>query len=134
VGLPAQSPRMPLHLAAEGPRALAFAARLGDGWVTTAGTVVDDEEWWTKVGDLSRRLDDACVEIGRDPGSIARTLLLDSDPRYSLSSVDAFEDAVGRASERGFTDVVAHWPREQGLYAGERSVLDEVASRLDGLR
>lgn len=134
VGAPAQSPRMPLHLAAEGPRALAFAARLGDGWVTTAGTVVDDEEWWTKVGDLSRRLDDACGDIGRDPATIDRTLLLDSDPRYSLTSVDAFEDAVGRAVERGFTDVVAHWPREQGLYAGDRAVLDEVASRLNGLR
>ncbi|MGZ0713157.1 LLM class flavin-dependent oxidoreductase (plasmid) [Coraliomargarita sp. W4R53] len=134
VGAPAQRPRMPLHLAAEGPKALAFAARNGDGWVTTAGTIEDDEAWWAHVGDLSRRLDDACVDAGRDPLSIDRTLLLDSDPRYSLTSVAAFEDAVGRAAERGFTDVVAHWPRESGLYCGDRAVLDEVASRLDALR
>ncbi|MEV8266928.1 LLM class flavin-dependent oxidoreductase [Microbacterium sp. NPDC076911] len=134
VGAPAQLPRMPLHLAAEGPKALAFAARAGDGWVTTAGTIEDDDAWWAHVGDLSRRLDDACVTAGRDPASIQRTLLLDSDPRYSLSSVAAFEDAVGRAAQRGFTDVVTHWPRAHGLYAGDRAVLDEVASRLPSMR
>ncbi|MDE0547073.1 LLM class flavin-dependent oxidoreductase [Microbacterium sp. C7(2022)] len=134
VGEPAQSPRMPFHLAAEGPKALDFAARAGEGWVTTAGTIEDDAAWWARVAELSRRLDDACERIGRDTRSIDRTLLLDSDPRYSLSSVDAFEDAVGRAAECGFTDVVAHWPRAHGLYAGSRAVLDEVAARLPSWR
>ena len=30
----------------------------------------------------------------------------------------------------GFTDVVAHWPREEGIYAGKESVLDEIAGML----
>jgi alkanesulfonate monooxygenase SsuD/methylene tetrahydromethanopterin reductase-like flavin-dependent oxidoreductase (luciferase family) len=134
VGEPSQNPRMPLHLAADGPKALALTARLGDGWVTTAGADDDTEAWWRRAGDLSRRIDDACAVIGRDPATLARTLSLDAEARYSFESVEAFEDAVGRAAELGFTDVVSHWPREHGLYAGDESVLDEVAARLPGLR
>ena len=80
------------------------------------------------------RLDDACDAAGRDPATISRTLSLDAEVRYSLASVGAFEDAVGRAAELGYTDVVSHWPREHGLYAGDESVLDEVAGRLPALR
>ena len=134
VGAPSQHPRMPLHLAANGPKALALAARLGDGWVTTAGNDDDDEAWWNSAAELSKRLDDACAAVGRDLSTIDRTLSLDSEARYSLASAAAFEDAVGRASELGFTDVVAHWPREHGLYAGDESVLDEVAALLPALR
>lgn len=134
VGEPAQRPRMPLHIAANGAKGLAFAARIGDGWVTTAGEADDTEAWWRTAGDLIRRLDDACDAAGRDPASIGRTLSLDADGRYSLASVDAFEEAVGRAAQLGYTDVVSHWPREHGLYAGDESVLDEVGARLPALR
>ncbi|AWB95160.1 LLM class flavin-dependent oxidoreductase [Agromyces badenianii] len=127
VGEPAQRPRMPLHLAADGPKGVAFAARLGDGWVTTGGADDGTDAWWRRVAELSARLDEACAAGDRDPSSLDRTLLLDSEARYSLASAAAFEDAVGRAAEAGFTDVISHWPREHGLYAGDESVLDEAA-------
>lgn len=134
VGVPAQRPRMPLHLAANGPRGLALTVRLADGWITTGGEHPDAGEWWRGVAELARRLDEACVADGRDPASLDRTLSLDAQGRYSLDSVGAFEDAVGRAAELGFTDVVAHWPRPDGIYAGREAVLEEVASRLGGYR
>ena len=134
VGEPSQHPRMPLHLAADGPKGLALATRIADGWVTTAGADDDTEAWWRLAGELVRRLVDACDAAGRDPATMSRTLSLDAEARYSLASVDAFEDAVGRAAELGYTDVVSHWPREHGLYAGGESVLDEVAARLPSLR
>ena len=130
VGEPAQHPRMPLHLAADGPKGLALAVRIADGWVTTAGADDDTEAWWRKAGELITRLDEACAAAGREPSSIRRTLSLDAEARYSLASLGAFDDAVGRAEELGYTDVVSHWPRERGLYAGEESVLEEVAQRL----
>jgi len=43
--------------------------------------------------------------------------------------VDAFADAVGQAGELGFTDVISHWPRPSGWYAGDESILDTIASR-----
>ena len=130
VGEPSQHPRMPLHLAADGPKGLALAVRIADGWVTTAGADDDTAAWWRRAGELIRRLDDACATAGRDPSTISRTLSLDAEARYSLASVDAFEESVGRAAELGYTDVVSHWPREHGLYAADEAVLDEVAQRL----
>lgn len=130
VGEPSQEPRMPLLLAADGPKALALAVRIADGWVTTAGSADDAESWWRRAGELIRRLDDVCADAGREPSTISRTLLLDDEGRYALSSIDAFDEAVGRATALGYTDVVTHWPREHGLYAGDETVLDEVAHRL----
>jgi alkanesulfonate monooxygenase SsuD/methylene tetrahydromethanopterin reductase-like flavin-dependent oxidoreductase (luciferase family) len=134
VGEPSQHPRMPLHLAADGPKGLALAVRIADGWVTPAGADDDTAAWWRTAGELVQRLDEACAAAGRDPSTITRTLSLDAEARYSLASVGAFEDAVGRAAGLGYTDVVVHWPRERGLYAADESVLDEVASRLPALR
>ena len=80
------------------------------------------------------RLDEACAAEGRDPAELDRVLSLDDEGRYSMESVAAFEDAVGRARELGFTDVISHRPREHGLYAGDDAVLEEIGSRLDALR
>lgn len=130
VGSPARAPRMPLLLAGNGPRAIRYAASRGDGWVTTGGPEEDPEEWWRGVAALARRFDEASEAR---PG-LARILSLDSGGRYSLASVAAYEDAVGRARELDFTDVVAHWPRAEGIYAGDESVLDAIAERLPTLR
>ncbi|NUQ31513.1 MAG: LLM class flavin-dependent oxidoreductase, partial [Dermatophilaceae bacterium] len=46
----------------------------------------------------------------------------------TLSSAACFEDAVGRAAELGFTDVITHWPRPSDPYRGTREVLDEVVA------
>ena len=62
--------------------------------------------------------------------TVARILSIDIESDYSLASAAAYEDAVGRAESLGFTDVVAHWPRDEGIYAGQESVLDEVAGML----
>jgi hypothetical protein len=37
-----------------------------------------------------------------------------------------FDDVVGRAGELGFTDVVAAWPRREGIFAGDEEVLTRV--------
>jgi len=134
VGEPARHPRMPLHLAANGPRSIALTVRLADGWITTGRDHDDAAAWWRHIGDLARRVDDACAAAGRAPGTLARTLSLDTDGRYSLASVGAFEDAVGRAAELGFTDVVSHWPRRAGVYAGDEGVLEEAATRFAAYR
>ncbi|GAA1059785.1 LLM class flavin-dependent oxidoreductase [Agromyces bracchium] len=135
VGDPAQEPRMPFLMAANGPRAMRLAARYGSGWVTTGGGDLDsDAAWWTHLADLVARLDDALAAEERAPGEFDRVLSLDGDTRYSMASVAAFEDAVGRARELGFTDVVSHAPRGHGLYAGSEAVLEEIGSRLPALR
>jgi alkanesulfonate monooxygenase SsuD/methylene tetrahydromethanopterin reductase-like flavin-dependent oxidoreductase (luciferase family) len=129
VGLPAQQPRMPLLIAGNGPKSIRLAAERGNGWITTGGEFAGGEEWWTGVAELARRFDEAYAASGRTE-QVARLLSLDDEGYFSLSSVASYEDAVGRAASLGFTDVVAHWPRENGIYAGDESVLDDVAERL----
>jgi alkanesulfonate monooxygenase SsuD/methylene tetrahydromethanopterin reductase-like flavin-dependent oxidoreductase (luciferase family) len=129
VGTPAQSPRLPFMIAANGPKGLALAARFGQGWVTTGNEQLVGDDWWNGVAELAKRLDDAADAAGRDPGTLDRYLSLDSEKVYSLASVGAFEDASGRAAELGFTDVISHWPRRDGIYAGSEDVLIEAASR-----
>jgi len=128
VGTPAQSPRMPFVLAANGPKGLALVSKFGQGWVTTGPEGAEGDEWWSAVATLSGRLDDAAEAAGRNPKSIDRYLSLDFAGQYSLESVGAFDDLVGRAAELGFTDVLSHWPRADGIYAGNEDVLFEVAA------
>jgi alkanesulfonate monooxygenase SsuD/methylene tetrahydromethanopterin reductase-like flavin-dependent oxidoreductase (luciferase family) len=122
----------PFVVAANGPRSLALAAKYGDGWVTTGRPADDLGSWWSAIRELGARLDEALENAGRAAGDIDRYLFLDSAPVFSLSSVDAFSDALGRAGELGFTDVITHWPRPSSWYAGDEAVLDEVAGRLVG--
>lgn len=129
---PVQQPRIPFVIAANGPRSLRLAAAHGAGWVTTGGRAETLEEWWSSVAELSLRLEHSLADAGRDAGAIDRYLLLDSSPVYSLDSADLFEEMVGRAGDLGFTDVITHWPRPEGVYAGDVAVLEDVASRLLG--
>lgn len=125
-----QRPRVPFLVAANGPRTMRLAARYGEGWVTTGIRTDDLDVWWSAVADLARRFEDAVGATGRAPEAVQRFLSLDSAPRYSLSTVDYFVEALGRASALGFTDVVTHWPRPDSWYAGHESVLEQAAATL----
>jgi alkanesulfonate monooxygenase SsuD/methylene tetrahydromethanopterin reductase-like flavin-dependent oxidoreductase (luciferase family) len=123
-----RQPRIPFIMAANGKRSIALAARLGDGWVTTGLPSDDLERWWASVADGSRRFEDALTAADRDPGQVPRYLSVDASGVYALSDAGYFADAAGRAGELGFTDVITHWPRPDGPYAGSESVLDAVAA------
>ncbi|MFC4005075.1 LLM class flavin-dependent oxidoreductase [Prauserella oleivorans] len=127
---PVQRPRPPFLVAANGPRTMRLAARLGDGWLTTGRNVDEQREWWAGVAELSARFDEALHEHGRDADRVNRYLSLDAAPVFSLSSKEAFADAAGRAAELGFTDIVTHWPRSGTPYQGRETVLEEVVDEV----
>lgn len=123
-----QSPRVPFVVAANGPRGRALAARFGQGWVTTGAGQA--EAWWRTVAEANERFTEAVAAAGRDPSTVDRYLSVDASGVYSLASVDAFTEAVGRAEQAGFTDVLVHWPRPADWYAGEEAVLESVAAHV----
>jgi len=126
-----QRPRLPFLIAANGPRAMAVAARHGQGWITTGSGGDDAGAWWAGVRELTVRLDDVLGAHGRTRAEgFTSYLSLDAGPQFALESVGAFEDAVGMATELGFTDVVTHWPRPEGPYAGTLAVLERVAAEV----
>jgi alkanesulfonate monooxygenase SsuD/methylene tetrahydromethanopterin reductase-like flavin-dependent oxidoreductase (luciferase family) len=127
---PVQQPRIPFVMAANGPRSLRLAVEYGAGWVTTGPRVETLDQWWAALVVLGGRLDEALAAAGRDPGTLERHLNLDSSPQFALSGVGLFEEMAGRAAELGFTDLISHWPRPDGPYAGDVSVLEKVASEV----
>jgi len=138
-----QLPRVPFVVAANGPRAMGVAAHHGQGWATY-GPTVDvggdggvagaQEQWWSGLAAMVERFEAVATATGRAPASVDRYLNIDGAPVYSLGSAQVLAEGVERAAALGFTDVVVHWPRAEGVYAGRESVLEEVAGRLDALR
>jgi alkanesulfonate monooxygenase SsuD/methylene tetrahydromethanopterin reductase-like flavin-dependent oxidoreductase (luciferase family) len=102
-----------LLLAAHGPKALELTARYADGWNTYGGpgsTTSEPEAFWRTVRDQSGRLDDACERVGRDPGTLRRSLLLGFGTVHPTGSVAAYQDAIGRAEELGFGELIVYGP------------------------
>ncbi|WGL54158.1 LLM class flavin-dependent oxidoreductase [Nocardioides sp. BP30] len=111
--LPAGAARPFLLLAAHGPRALALTARYADGWNTYGGweaSRLDPAAYWALVREQCERLGDACERAGRDPGTLRRSLLLGFGTVRPTSSVAAYQDAIGRAGELGFDELVVYGP------------------------
>ena len=107
---PVQSPRLPLVLAAHGPRTLRLAGRLADTWNTLTTQDLEPAEVLALAASRSALLDDAARAAGRDPAGIRRSVLIGSVRWPVLASPAAFRDAVLRYAELGFTDVVVMHP------------------------
>jgi alkanesulfonate monooxygenase SsuD/methylene tetrahydromethanopterin reductase-like flavin-dependent oxidoreductase (luciferase family) len=98
-----QQPRIPLAIAATGPRTLKLAARHGDMWITHS-----PEPDARRQADILER---ECEAIGRDPAAIKRVYLIGNTDERPLQSLDAFADFAGRFATRGFSELVFHHPR-----------------------
>lgn len=133
-------PRPPFVIAANGPRAMTLAARYGQGWATfgpsfAPGDASDSrsaaqEAWWRGLAGMVERVREIATEHapgGRVPDLY---LSLDGAPVYSLESADTLVEGVERAAGLGFSDVVVHWPRESGIYAGSEDVMADALRRL----
>jgi alkanesulfonate monooxygenase SsuD/methylene tetrahydromethanopterin reductase-like flavin-dependent oxidoreductase (luciferase family) len=127
-----QRPRLPFVLAANGPRMLRLAARVGQGWATTGS---GQGAWWAGLAELADRFTAALDDAGRAPDAVDRMLSIDAGPRFALESAELFTDYVGRARELGFTDVVVHWPLPGGpVYDAPEAMVETVAGLLPSLR
>jgi len=125
-----QQPRLPFVVAANGPRAMRVVARHGQGWATTGVTPSEDgpTRWWAALPDAIGRLEDALAAAGRKPGDVERFLSVDASGAFALDSVEQLRDVIGRAEHLGFAEIVVHWPRPDGVYAGDERVLEQVAT------
>ena len=137
VPLPQGATRPFLLLAAHGPKALALAAARADGWNTYGGPAaveLDPEAYWETVRAQAERFSEACSAIGRDPKEPRRSLLLGYGTVQPTQSVTAYDEAVGRAGELGFDEVVVYGPfGEPGdLFWSDAAVHAEVLARREG--
>lgn len=111
-----QQPRVPLTVAAAGPRALRVAARHGQGWVTY-GPVgggedrEDPEGWYAAVAAQGEALT-AALEVEQRPAAALRRLVqVGLDTTWPVTDAAAYDDFLGRLTALGIDEVVVHWPR-----------------------
>lgn len=124
-----QQPRVPLAIAAGGPRTMRTAARYGDAWITFGDPRDPDpteESMSAAVRAQREMLDRACDEASRAvPG---RIFLAGSAAGRPLASRDAFARFHDWCAAEGFTDVVLHDPRtDDPHWDDDPAVLEWVA-------
>jgi alkanesulfonate monooxygenase SsuD/methylene tetrahydromethanopterin reductase-like flavin-dependent oxidoreductase (luciferase family) len=143
--LPAQRPRPPIIVAAQGPRTIALAARFADGWNSMGGQPAGPAariplpEAVARTKEQVATLAAACADIRRDPAAIRHSVLAFRVEHDPLSSIDAFDDFVGRYAEIGMDEFVFYWPplatlrRRETVTPEVRGVFERIAAeRLSG--
>lgn len=131
-----QQPRVPFALAAFGDRAMRVAAQYGDAWVTVgdptradaASAPLPGPEGAAVVASQVRRLEVACADVGRDPATLDRIVLTGVLLDGGLASRATFEDTCAAYEAVGVTDLVVHWPRADGIYAGDDTAFEALFS------
>jgi alkanesulfonate monooxygenase SsuD/methylene tetrahydromethanopterin reductase-like flavin-dependent oxidoreductase (luciferase family) len=129
-----QQPRVPLAVAAGGPRGLEVAARVGDAWITYGDPTTHDrteDETEAVVRRQVEELERRCEQHGRDPGTVDRIYLIGNTRARPLRSVEAFLDFAGRYEALGFTDLVFHHPRlDDEVWNEDPGVVADIAAAL----
>lgn len=112
-------PRIPLIVAANGPKGLAVVADHADAWVTFTGAAAE-EEFYQATAERGRTLDALSAERGRR----VRRILLAYGSLTPWASADGFARMVERYEGLGFDEIVCYTPKPD-----ERAVFDKVVSR-----
>jgi alkanesulfonate monooxygenase SsuD/methylene tetrahydromethanopterin reductase-like flavin-dependent oxidoreductase (luciferase family) len=124
-------PRAPLAVAASGPRGLALAAKYADTWVTMGPTDWSrgyrPQECLDIVAAQADRLREECARVGRDPGGLEKIFVSTGWAGDPLASPGACLALAERYAALGITELVLHWPRADGVYAGDPDVLGAIA-------
>ena len=133
---PRQRPRPPLLVAANGPRAIAVAARFADIWNTLGGQPegdLDPVPLSEALGRTRRQLElleEACGRLGRDPHSIRRSMLAYRVRPPLFASVGRFEDVIGRYRELGIDEFIVTWPGVITRSPQQEAVLELTAAEV----
>lgn len=129
-----QRPRVPLAVAATGPRGMRLAADLGDLWVTVGGTEAPGEQQEDAAFATLRRqignLERACAEAGRSPDTIRKLVNLSRIVDDPYRSAGRLAELIARCGELGFTDVVVAYPRADGVFAGDVESFEKAVAHV----
>lgn len=136
----------PILIAGERPRMLSLVARHADAW---NGAWYGPREAAGELEDLIKRLREACVAEGRDPGEITLTAGLfvsfpalhrpeDEDPPEEAISGDSEEvgEALAAYRELGIEHAIVHlWPRNAAAVTelGRAAEVARADARIDDL-
>jgi alkanesulfonate monooxygenase SsuD/methylene tetrahydromethanopterin reductase-like flavin-dependent oxidoreductase (luciferase family) len=130
---PIQKPRPPLMIGANGPRMLKIAAEYADTWNTFGGI---DIQSFTEMLTITRQrnslLDSYCAELGRDPSTLRRSVLIFTNEEYQrLYTIPGeFEEIIRRYLDIGITEIMFFYPFEPRLMPMFEHIVNEAIPRL----
>lgn len=109
---PVQQPRPPITVGAMGPTMLQVAARYADTWNSFGGEWGAPPEVILKnTQQRMEMLDRYCRQIGRDPKTLRRSLLIfGSEAETVFASEEAFQEVVNRYRKIGITEFIFFYP------------------------
>jgi alkanesulfonate monooxygenase SsuD/methylene tetrahydromethanopterin reductase-like flavin-dependent oxidoreductase (luciferase family) len=109
---PVQKPRPPIVVAAHAKASLRIAADLADTWVSFGADFGSPVE--VVVEKTQKRiefLDRYCEKIGRDPGTLRRSLLVfGAEANQAFASEEKFIEIVKRYTSLGINELVFFYP------------------------
>jgi alkanesulfonate monooxygenase SsuD/methylene tetrahydromethanopterin reductase-like flavin-dependent oxidoreductase (luciferase family) len=116
-----QQPRLPLAVAATGPRGMRLAAEHGALWVTAGDGRRPGPEAFDGLRRQVDQLAEACAGAGREPDTLRRLVHLSRLVPDPYGSPERLVDLLGRCAELGFTDAVLAYPRAGEVFAADRA-------------
>ena len=144
LALPVQRPRPPIIVAAQSSGSIALAARFADGWNSLGGQPTAGSERISLREAVAHTvkqvatLDAACRAIGRDPATVRRSVLAFRPERDPLSSIEAFDEFVGRYADVGIDGFTFYWPplaslrRQEPVPHEARAAFERIAAERVG--
>lgn len=131
-----QRPRLPIVAAALGPRMMSHTARFADTWNTMSFSP-DFDEQIAELVDRSRRMDEICASVARDPASLRRSVnLFDAEARAAggrlryYDDEDLLERLVARFREAGYTDIGLYYPADSSQLDAFEHIAEDVLANL----
>lgn len=120
--------RPPLTVAAYGPAATKVAVRHADTWNTFCGGLNLNEESLVAMAALRLRMADRkCDEVGRDPSTLRKSVLVPPQHR-PWASVENLLATVERYVSVGFDELVFFAPEETEMLKETSEVLERARS------
>ena len=133
-----QRPRLPIMVAALGPKMMQHAARHADIW-NTMSFAADLEEQMGELIDRCATMDELCADVGRAPASLRRSYtMFDATARAGggkiryYESDDLFVEMVGRATAVGVTEISIYYPALEAQLPAFERIATEVIPQLRG--
>jgi alkanesulfonate monooxygenase SsuD/methylene tetrahydromethanopterin reductase-like flavin-dependent oxidoreductase (luciferase family) len=125
---PVQRPRPPITVGGQSPTVRRVAAERADCWNTFALGAVPLDEIVETVRAQNRELDEQCVELGRDPATLRRSLVC-WKPLDPWETPDAFKSIVASFRDVGISEFNVMWPPDERL-----PLLEKAAATIASLR
>lgn len=109
---PIQQPRPPITIGAMGPSMLKIAARYADTWNSLGGEFGAHPEIIVEnIKRQNKLLNDYCAEIGRNPETLRRSLLIFGlEAETVFDSEESFKEVVKRYLNVGITEFIFFHP------------------------